>query len=135
MTSRVGQQPVQHRTERRDSGAGGDEQGIAQRRPQDKVAEWSLAADFFILFHVAKKIRHEAVLHPVQTESQSVVLSGRGSDGISAGNLFAVGLVGLKGEPLAGDEAETRLAADTSNSRWLVSGDREMERASLVAKV
>ncbi len=82
---------------------------VAQWRPQDEVAEWSLAADFFTLFHVAKKIRHEAVLHAIQAESKAVVLPGRGSDGVGAGDLFAVGLVGFEGEPLAGDEAEARL--------------------------
>ena len=69
-----------------------------------------LAGDLFTLFHVAQKIRHEAVLHPVEAEREAVVVSGRGSDGIGAGDFFAVGLVGLEGQPLPGDEAEARHA-------------------------
>ena len=79
-----------------------------KRRSQDEVSERPLAGDLFSLFHVAEKIGHEAVLHPVEAEREAIVLSGRGRDGIGAGDFFAVGLVGLEGQPLAGDEAEAR---------------------------
>src|SRR5882724_11552984 len=77
MARRIGQQPMQHGTERSDTGAGGDEDGIAQRWTQDEIAERPLAGDVIALFHVAEKIRHEAVLYPVEAESESGVLSGR----------------------------------------------------------
>src|SRR6266849_2969534 len=106
MSCRIGQQPMQHGAERRDAGTGCDKDGIAQRRPQNEVAERPLAADFITLSHVAEKIRHEAVLHAVEAESEAIVVSRWGSDGVGARDLLAVGLVGFKREPLPGDETE-----------------------------
>src|ERR1700730_10032748 len=80
MPRRIRQQPMQHGTERRNTGAGRDEDGVAQWRPQDEVAERPLAADFLALFHVAEKIGHKAILHPTQTKCEAVVVSRRGSD-------------------------------------------------------
>ena len=108
MTNRVRQQPMQHGAKRRHAGSGGDEDGIAQRRPQDEIAERPLAADRFAYFHVTEEIRHEAVLHPVEAECKAIVLSRRGGDGVGPGDLFAVGLVRLERQPLPGDETETR---------------------------
>ena len=68
---------MQHGAERSDAGAGSNKNGIAQRRPQDEIAERALAADFVALFHIAEKIRHEAVLHPVQAEREAIVLTRR----------------------------------------------------------
>ena len=79
-----------------------------KRRPQDEVAERPLAADLFAYVHVTEEIRHEAVLHPVEAECKAIVLSRRGGDGVGAGDFLAIGLVGLEGQPLPGDEAEAR---------------------------
>ena len=76
------------------------------RRMKSPKGPWE--ADLFAHFHVAQKIRHEAILHPVEAEREAIVLSRWGRDGIGAGDFFAVGLVGLERQPLAGDEAEAR---------------------------
>src|SRR3984893_7497130 len=82
MPSGIGEQPMQHGTERCDTRAGGDKDGIVQGRPQDKVTERPLASDFLAFFDVAEKVRHEAVLHAVQAESKPVFVFRRGRDGI-----------------------------------------------------
>ena len=110
MTRVIGQQPLQHRAERCDAGTGRDKNGIAQRRTQDEVAERPLSANFLTFIHVAKKIRHETILYAVQAERETVVISRRGSDGVSAGDLFAVGLISSKGKPLPGNKTEAGLA-------------------------
>src|ERR1700722_9324303 len=102
-----GQQPMQHGAKRSDPGPGGDEDGIAQGRAQNEIAEWSLAMDFSSHLHVAKKVGHEAVLHAVQAQGEPVVASRRRCDRVGAGDLVAIRHAGLEGEPLSGYEAKT----------------------------
>ena len=99
---------MEHGTERRDPCAGSNENRIAHGRAQDEIAEWPLTAYFLAFFHVAKKIGHEAVLHAVQTQGELVAVRRRGSDGVGAGDLFAIGFVGFEGEPLSGNEPKSR---------------------------
>src|SRR6266851_6157621 len=108
MPRRIGQEPVQHGSERCDTRAGRDKDSVARGRAQDEVTKRSLTADFLTLFHVAEKVRHKAILHAIQAECEAVVVSWRGSDGVSTGDFFAICFVGLKGQPLPGDETKSR---------------------------
>src|SRR6266849_2180206 len=110
---------MKHRSERRNARPSGDKDRVAQGRAQDEIAEGPLAGNLGAFPHVAEKVRHEAILHPVKAESEAVVRSRRGSDGISAGDLLAIGLVRLQGEPLSGYEAET---AKTEQLKFEVPG-------------
>src|SRR5580692_4319634 len=101
------EQPLQHGAERGDSGTGGDENRIAHGRAENEITERTLAVDLVTFLHVAKKVGHEAVLHPVQAQGELVVAIRWRSDGVCADDFLAIGLVGFKGEPLSSDEAET----------------------------
>src|SRR5208282_2235137 len=68
LTISLGQQPVQHGAEGRDSGSGGDEHGISERRSQNKIAERSLKLDVGAFVETAQIVRHESIVHAVQAE-------------------------------------------------------------------
>src|ERR1700722_19199113 len=48
----VGQQPANHRAERSDACAGGDEDRIPHRRPKNEIAKRTLAGNLIPSFHV-----------------------------------------------------------------------------------
>src|SRR5207249_4476209 len=91
MAGWIGQKPVQHGTKRSNTCAGSNKDGVADWRVQNEITKRTLATDFFAFPHVAQKVRHEAVLNSIETESESIVLRGRRSDGVGASELFAIG--------------------------------------------
>src|SRR5208282_1346053 len=70
MTGVFGQQPVQHGAEGRDSGSGGDEHGVTQRRAQDEIAERPLKRDLRAFVETAEIVRHESILYSIQAEGE-----------------------------------------------------------------
>src|SRR5713101_222503 len=52
----ISQHPMQHRTERGDTRASGNENRVAHGRAQNEIAERSLAGNLPSFFHVAEKI-------------------------------------------------------------------------------
>src|ERR1700732_3276209 len=100
------QQPVQHRTEGCDAGSRRNKNRVLQRRPQNKIAEWTLAGNLVSFFHGAQKVRHEAILHAIEAEYEMLVIRGRGGNRICARDFFAAGCELFEREPLSGYKAE-----------------------------
>src|SRR5207237_487016 len=73
----IGQEPVQHRTKRRNTCSGCNEDGVAQRRTKNKISERPLTANVLALFHVAQKVRHETVMYSIETEGEMVIVRRR----------------------------------------------------------
>src|SRR6266702_2804557 len=59
MARRIGEQPVQHRSKRRDPSSSRDENRIPQGRTQNESTEGTLKCDLCALPHVAKIVGHE----------------------------------------------------------------------------
>ena len=79
-------------------------------------------------------VRHEAFADAVQAES-NVSVPGRRRDGVGAGNFFSFFIVGLHGDPLAGNETETRLGHfELEMRRSLGEHNRAQHFASVGAK-
>src|SRR5271155_459346 len=112
MTIAFRQQPVQHGTERRDPGSGGNEYGVTQRRVQDEIAERTLKLNLCAWVEIAEIVRHESILYSIQAEGKKPILGGRRGDGIRARHLFALGSAGFHREPLSGNKAEAGYAAN-----------------------
>jgi len=103
---------VQHGANGGDAGSGGNENGIAHRRVQDEIAEWSLAAELFAVFHVAKEVRHEAVLYAVHAKGNATVFRRGRSDRVSSCEFFAIRQDVLDRKPLPGYESKAWHALD-----------------------
>src|SRR5208337_1844475 len=102
------QQPVQHGTEGRDPGSTRDKHSVAQRRAENEIAKWPLKHDLRAFVETAKIVRHESILHAIQTEGEVPIRGRRRRDRIRARHLLAIGSGGLDREPLSGNETETR---------------------------
>ena len=68
---------MEHGAEGSDARAGRDEDCIAHRWPQNKIAEWSLTPNLLVFFHSAQKVGHEAVLHAIEAEREAGIPSWR----------------------------------------------------------
>src|ERR1700688_1775386 len=62
MASLLSQQPVQHGAEGSDARSSRDEDRIAQRRPQNEIAERSLKGNLRAFVESAKMVRHKTIL-------------------------------------------------------------------------
>ena len=95
---------MEHRAEGSDARAGGDEDRIAHRWPQNKIAEGSLTPNLLAFFHIAQKVGHEAVLHAIEAEREAGILSWRGGNRVSAREFLSLGLDLLERQPLTRHE-------------------------------
>src|ERR1700741_4215742 len=120
----VGEQPVQHRAKRGNTSSCRDEDGVAQGRMQNEIAERALEPDLRSFRETAKMVRHEAILHAVQAERYVSVLWWRG-DRVGACDLLALRGIRLHGNPLSGDKTETSYAADFELEVLGEIGERE----------
>ena len=102
---------MQHRSKRCDPCAGGDEKRIPHGRTQDEITERPLARDFVTFFHVAKIIRGETILHPVQAERETVAI-GRRRDRIGARDFLSVNFRVGQRQPLPGNKPKSRRPLD-----------------------
>ena len=97
-------QSFQYRSEWRDAGAGGYEDGLAAGLLQDEVAQGRAGFHRAARGHLEQEWREEAILHQVQADLK-LVPAGGGRDGVGAGDLLARELA-REGDKLAGDEGE-----------------------------
>src|SRR5277367_5175453 len=111
MTVVLRQQPMQHGSEGRNSSSGRNEDGVAQGRAQNEIAEWSLKRNVRAFLQIAEIVRHESIGNAVQAEGDVSICGRRGRYRIGACDFLAVGSVSLDRKPLSGDKAEMVHAA------------------------
>ncbi len=106
MTITLSQQPMQHGAERRNPRSRGNKHGVARRRMQNEIAERPLKRNLGAGLETAKMVRHESIVHAIQTESDVSVFRRRRRDRIGARDLLALGSRGLHRKPLSRDKVE-----------------------------
>src|SRR5258707_4686152 len=97
---------MKHGAERSDPRARCNEDRIAHRRPQNKIAERPLTANLVAFFHIAEKVRHEPILYTIEAEHEARVFSWRRGDGVSAGEFLSIGPDLFERQPLTGHQSK-----------------------------
>ena len=96
MPLRIGEQPVQHRTEGSNAGPGRDENRMAHRRTQNEIAERTLKGDLRAFREAAKMVGHESVVDAVQAKCDTAIFRGRRGDRVGAGDFLALRRCGFE---------------------------------------
>ena len=77
-----------------------------------RIGGCKMAAERFVVFHVAKEVRHEAVLYAVHAKGNAAVFRRGRSDRVSSCEFFAIRQDVLDRKPLPGHESKTWHALD-----------------------
>ena len=88
---------AKHRAEGRHSGAGGDEDRIADRFPEGKRSEGALHRDLSARFQCKEVRRKRTEVDTIQAKLEPVAV-GSGGDGVRPGHPLALDFVGERNE-------------------------------------
>jgi hypothetical protein len=106
----VGKQPMDHASERSNTSAGGDEDGVLALRLENEVTVRTIEVNVVAELKIAQVVRHEAFAHAVQAKIEAIIDARRRSQRVGTGDGFSILPRLAHGDELTGGEVEFRLA-------------------------